>query len=192
MARNKSVLTTGEVAKICNVAPRTVSKWFDSGQLKGYRIPGSKDRRIPADELVQFMRLHNMPTDGLVSGLTRILILDSDRSAGHDMAKKLNEALPVEVQVAETSFEAGIVTQRFCPHVMVVNLHAKGVDASRICRVIRSFEEFEAMKMLALAGQLSESECAALLEKGFDDCISDPMNISLISEKIQDAVAIIY
>ena len=42
----KDVLTTGEVAKICNVAPRTVSKWFDSGALHGYRIPGSKDRRI--------------------------------------------------------------------------------------------------------------------------------------------------
>src|SRR4051812_28109101 len=40
----KDVLTTGEVAKICNVAPRTVSKWFDSGALHGYRIPGSKDR----------------------------------------------------------------------------------------------------------------------------------------------------
>ena len=34
------VFTTGQVAKICKVAPRTVSKWFDSGRLKGYRIPG--------------------------------------------------------------------------------------------------------------------------------------------------------
>ena len=45
----KEVLTTGEVAKICNVAARTVSKWFDSGQIEGYRIPGSKDRRISED-----------------------------------------------------------------------------------------------------------------------------------------------
>ena len=35
---DKDVLTTGEVAKICNVAARTVSKWFDSGQIQGYRI----------------------------------------------------------------------------------------------------------------------------------------------------------
>ncbi|MCP4453744.1 MAG: response regulator transcription factor, partial [Planctomycetes bacterium] len=168
-----------------------VSKWFDSGQLKGYRIPGSKDRRIPVDELVQFMRLHNMPTDGLVSGLTRILILDSDRSAGQEMAKKLGEAMPLEVEVTETSFEAGIATQRFCPHVMVVNLHARGVDAPHICRVIRSLEEFEAMKIVALAGHLSDSECVALLEKGFDDYIPDHTNISLLAEKIQDAVAII-
>ena len=50
-AKVKDVLTTGEVAKICNVAPRTVSKWFDSGALHGYRIPGSKDRRIPLNQL---------------------------------------------------------------------------------------------------------------------------------------------
>ena len=49
----KDVLTTGEVAKICNVAPRTVSKWFDTGALTGYRIPGSKDRRIPLTQLIR-------------------------------------------------------------------------------------------------------------------------------------------
>ena len=57
----KDVLTTGEVAKICNVAPRTVSKWFDSGALHGYRIPGSKDRRIPLNQLIRFMKQHGMP-----------------------------------------------------------------------------------------------------------------------------------
>ena len=65
MAKGKNVLTTGEVARICNVAPRTVSKWFDNGQLKGYRIPGSKDRRIPVSELIRFMKVHNMPTNTL-------------------------------------------------------------------------------------------------------------------------------
>ena len=58
---DKDVLTTGEVAKICNVAARTVSKWFDSGRLKGYRIPGSQDRRIPREYLIKFINEHGMP-----------------------------------------------------------------------------------------------------------------------------------
>ena len=67
MAKGKNVLTTGDVAKICNVAPRTVSKWFDSGQLKGYRIPGSKDRRIPLQRVAP---LHEgqQHADGGVAG----------------------------------------------------------------------------------------------------------------------------
>src|SRR5207247_7921820 len=75
----KDVLTTGEVAKICNVAPRTVSKWFDSGALRGYRIPGSKDRRIPLNQLIRFMKQHNMPLNGLMTGATRVLIVDDEQ-----------------------------------------------------------------------------------------------------------------
>ena len=78
MNSDKTVLTTGEVAKICSVAPRTVSKWFDSGQLRGYRIPGSKDRRIPVDQLVRFMRVHGIPLNGLDRGSANLVILDSD------------------------------------------------------------------------------------------------------------------
>jgi uncharacterized protein (TIGR02996 family)/excisionase family DNA binding protein len=52
----KKVFTTGQVAKILQVGPRTVAKWFDSGKLKGYRIPGSNDRRIPREHLLRFIR----------------------------------------------------------------------------------------------------------------------------------------
>ena len=57
----RQVFTTGQVAKICHVVPRTVSKWFDSGRLKGYRIPGSQDRRIPRGILLAFLEEHGMP-----------------------------------------------------------------------------------------------------------------------------------
>jgi two-component system response regulator RpaA len=60
--KRKDVLTTGQVSRICKVAPRTVCKWFDSGLLKGYRIPSSGDRRIPITGLVRFMKTYNMPT----------------------------------------------------------------------------------------------------------------------------------
>ncbi len=61
MAKGGKVLTTGDVAEICNVASRTVGKWFDKKLLKGYRIPGSRDRRIPIPELVAFMKKYEIP-----------------------------------------------------------------------------------------------------------------------------------
>jgi hypothetical protein len=57
----KQVFTTGQVAKICKVAPRTVAKWFDTGRLKGYRIPGHPDRRILRADLISFLNEHGMP-----------------------------------------------------------------------------------------------------------------------------------
>lgn len=61
-----SIFTTGQVAKYCHVAPRTVSKWFDQGLLKGYRIPGSQDRRVPRENLIAFMKQHGMPLGELI------------------------------------------------------------------------------------------------------------------------------
>jgi excisionase family DNA binding protein len=60
LQKGRRVYTTGQVAKICSVAPRTVSKWFDSGKLKGYRIPGSQDRRVPRWALLEFLRESKM------------------------------------------------------------------------------------------------------------------------------------
>lgn len=67
MVSRKTIFTTGEVAKICKVAPRVVSKWFDSGRLRGYRIPGSQDRRIPKEYLIRFMKEYGMPLGDLES-----------------------------------------------------------------------------------------------------------------------------
>ena len=63
--RMKTVFTTGEAAKICKVSQQTIIRCFDSGQLKGFRVPGSRFRRIPRDQLYSFMRDNGIPTDAL-------------------------------------------------------------------------------------------------------------------------------
>lgn len=57
----KRTYTSGEVALICNVAPRTVCKWCDAGLLIGYRLPGSKDRRFPRECVVAFLKSNGLP-----------------------------------------------------------------------------------------------------------------------------------
>lgn len=192
MAKGKNVLTTGEVARICNVAPRTVSKWFDSGQLGGYRIPGSKDRRIPLNELTRFMKVHNMPTDALPAGKTRVLLVDDAAVAGNGMVEALESRGGYDVEVASSTFETGAAAHRFAPHVLLINLLAKNIDARALCTSIRGSEEFETIKIIALANQLSDQEANALLQKGFDGYVSDPSDPAEIIRKIEQATAIIY
>jgi predicted site-specific integrase-resolvase len=59
--KSEKVLTIGDVAKICNVSAQTAQKWFDEGLLKGYKLPNSKDRRVLADDLKDFMAKYEMP-----------------------------------------------------------------------------------------------------------------------------------
>lgn len=192
MAKGKNVLTTGDVARICNVAPRTVSKWFDTGQLKGYRIPGSKDRRIPVSELIRFMKAHNIPAASLPVGKIRILIADSHEESASALANALKTKAGYEVQIVLSNFEAGVTIQKFAPHVLLVNLLAKGIDAAGICRNVRTDEDLQTIKVIALANRLSGSESAALLQKGFDSSVSDSSDVTEVIKKIEEAIAIIY
>ena len=192
MAKGKNVLTTGDVARICNVAPRTVSKWFDSGQLKGYRIPGSKDRRIPLNELLRFMKENNMPSPSIPTGEIRVLIVDSSENSAAEMAQALNARNNYEVQTVSSNFETGLVAQKFNPHVLLINLFADGIDAGEICKSVRCDEDLRAIKVIAIANQLSDSEATALLQKGFDGYVSNPADINKIVEEIEHTTAIVY
>ncbi len=50
-----SEMGTGQVAKLLGVAPRTVSKWFDSGELHGHKLPVSGTRRVYRASLIRFI-----------------------------------------------------------------------------------------------------------------------------------------
>lgn len=61
MLSDSKTLTTGKVAKLLQVAARTVVKWFDSGRIKGYRLPGSLDRRITVGAVREFVLANGIP-----------------------------------------------------------------------------------------------------------------------------------
>ena len=192
MAKGKNVLTTGDVAKICNVAPRTVSKWFDSGQLKGYRIPGSKDRRIPLSELMRFMKVHNMPTSVLAAGKIRVLIADNEDSPISNLAQSLQSKSDYDVRVVHSNFETGAIAQKFAPHVLLINLFARDISAIEICQNIRNDEQLQTIKVIAVANHLSDSEADALLHNGFDGYVTNPSDIVDVIRRIEESTAIVY
>lgn len=192
MAKGKDVLTTGDVAKICHVAPRTVSKWFDNGQLKGYRIPGSKDRRIPVSELVRFMKVHNIPTAGLTVGKIRILIADSNDQSSSALAETLTDKAGYDVRTVSSSFETGTALQKFSPHVLLISLMAEEIDARSVCRGIRNSEDLRTIKIIAIANGLSDAESQALMRNGFDGYVPLSSDPAEVIHKIEEVTAIIY
>lgn len=188
----KDVLTTGEVAKICNVASRTVSKWFDSGQLRGYRIPGSKDRRIPVSNLVKFMKSHGIPMDGLISGSSRVLIVDQDEEVVGQLQAILSEQTSFEVRTSCSAFAAGIECERFRPHVMLLDIHLDDVDGPKVCRFLQETEDHQVTKVIAMTGKLTDGQAAQLLHQGFDGALRKPFSVRQVIEAIEGASAVVY
>jgi len=191
MPIEKDVLTTGEVAKICNVAPRTVSKWFDSGQLQGYRIPGSKDRRIPVAELYRFMKSHQIPMDGLSTGTTRVLIVDADHEISDVLTRVLTEQTTYETQCANTAFGAGLACERFRPHVILVDVHISDTEPRELAAMIRSSDSMQMTKIIAMSGKLTDGQAQGLSAAGYDGFLKKPFQVRAMIESIERATHVL-
>lgn len=103
--RYKDILTTGQVAKLCKVAPRTVCNWCDGNKLKYYRIPLSEDRRVQKVHLIEFMKEYGMPVPKFLE-LPEFLI--------HWFTGELNLGRAIELEkpdvvVFETVFTSDII-----------------------------------------------------------------------------------
>ncbi len=192
MTRLKDILTTGEVAKICNVAPRTVSKWFDSGQLRGYRIPGSKDRRIPVNTLIRFMKAHNIPLDGLESGRTRVLIVDDESEIVDVLEKVLTEQANYEVTTAHSGFSAGVEVEKFRPHVMLLDMHLGDINGEDVLKLVRDNDELQMTKVIAMSGKLTDGQAQHLIQNGFDGYLKKPFHVRQVIDAVEEATAIVY
>ncbi len=79
----KMIFTTGEAAAVCLVSQQTIIRCFDQGLLKGFRVPGSRFRRIPRECLHRFMAENGISTDALGGARRRVLVVtDDDAKAG--------------------------------------------------------------------------------------------------------------
>lgn len=56
----KEIFSTGEAAELCKVSQQTIIRCFDAGRLGGFRVPGSKFRRIPRQDLLNFMKANSL------------------------------------------------------------------------------------------------------------------------------------
>jgi excisionase family DNA binding protein len=184
----KKVFTTGQVAKICKVAPRTVSKWFDSGRLRGYRIPGSQDRRIPREHLIRFLKEHGMPLGELEEeGWHKILVIGAEKLFINRVQELLPEDEEYKYEVANSGFEAGIQAESFHPDTIIVDLAMGRSEALQIAANLRRNPQYEQTLIIALA---SEDEAApeTLTQYGFSEAFKKPFDVALLAERIRTLV----
>jgi two-component system, OmpR family, response regulator RpaA len=181
----KKVFTTGQVAKICKVAPRTVSKWFDSGRLRGYRIPGSQDRRIPREQLIRFLKEHGMPLGELEEEeWHKVLIIGAERLFIDRLKELLPEDDDFKYEIAQSGFEAGIMAESFHPDTIVIDLALGRSEAIQIASNLRRNAAYEQTLIVGLASE-DEPNPEKLSEHGFSEAFKKPFDIALLAERVR-------
>ena len=181
------VFTTGQVAKICKVAPRTVSKWFDSGRLKGYRIPGSQDRRIPREYLVKFLKEHGMPLGDLEDqALAKVLIVAQDQVLTENMKRELPRERSFKVSIAASGFEAGIQAESFHPDCIIVDFSIGRTEALQICQNLRRNSEFTETIVIALLPD--DGETYSFDRSTINETFKKPFDSALLAERLRTLI----
>ena len=184
----RKVFTTGQVAKICKVAPRTVSKWFDSGRLVGYRIPGSQDRRIPREHLIRFLKEHQMPLGELEEeAYSKILIIGTDRMLIERLHGMLPEVDDYKVQIAHSGFEAGIQAESFHPDAMVLDLAMGRSEGLQIVANLRKNTNYDDVIIIGLAAE-DEPNPDGLTSNGFNEVFKKPFDPALLTERLRTLI----
>lgn len=182
--RMKAVFTTGEVAEICKISQQTVIRCFDNGRLKGFRVPGSKFRRIPRDALISFMKANNIPLENLDSGKRRVLIVDDDAAIVEMLRDLLTRDGRFEVKSASNGFDAGALTKEFRPDVLLLDYMLPDVNGNVVCQRIRSDAELSETKIIIVSGAISETEIQGLKAAGADDFIKKPFDVDKLISRM--------
>lgn len=183
----KDVLTTGQVAKICNVTIRTVIKWFENGHLEGYKIPGSRDRRFPRDNVLQFMKAHGIPVGEFEKELSvrkRVLVVDDDPALLATLESYLRSLGLFDLQTASNGYEAGLKTASFRPHVLLIDHNLGDITGAEVAQSVRQNASLADTRIIVMSGYLSDEEARVLREKGIDDFLRKPFEPERVRDKI--------
>ena len=180
----KTVFTTGEAAKICKVSQQTIIRCFDNGQLKGFRVPGSRFRRIPREALYKFMKDNGIPTDALESGKRKVLLVDDDVDLVELILKFLDEDGRFETRLAQNGFDAGMMVKEYHPDLIVLDVMLRDINGKEVCHRVRADATLEDVRILCMSGMVEEDKIQELKLAGADDFIHKPFEVEALIDRM--------
>jgi excisionase family DNA binding protein len=180
----KTVFTTGEAAKICKVSQQTIIRCFDNGQLKGFRVPGSRFRRIPREALYKFMKDNGIPTDALESGKRKVLLVDDDPDLVDLINKSLDDDGRFEVRIASNGFDAGMMVKEYRPDLIILDVMLPDINGKEVCHRVRADSTLEDVRIICISGMIEEDKIQELKLSGADDFLHKPFMVEELIDRM--------
>ena len=180
----KTVFTTGEAAKICKVSQQTIIRCFDNGQLKGFRVPGSRFRRIPREALYKFMKDNGIPTDALESGKRKVLLVDDDVDIVEMINRALEEDGRFEVKIASNGFDAGMMVKDYSPDLIVLDVMLPDINGREVCQRVGKDKGADDVKIICISGMVEDDKVDELKAAGANDFLQKPFDVEQLLERI--------
>lgn len=191
--RTRRYWGTQRIARVCQVTPATVANWIDQGHLKGHRTPTGR-RRVESDDLVDFLRAHEMdvPPD-LSETRDVVVVVEDDPQYLRALLKYLQRAdLDAEIVAATSGMNGLLEIGRHAPSVVVLDYGLPDLNADALIERLKEPEGGFDADVIVISGGLPEGAeerlrrvgTSTLLDKsdGFDVLI-DAVRVALGREQ---------
>jgi DNA-binding response OmpR family regulator len=147
-------------------------------------VPGSRFRRIPRNELYQFMRENGIPTDALESGKRKILVVDDDLELVELITDVLDKDGRFEVRSVNNGFDAGMMVKEYHPDLLVLDVMLPDINGKEVCQRVRSDSTMDDVKIICISGMVEQDKIEDLRASGADDFLQKPFEVDQLVDRI--------
>ena len=168
---------------------QTIIRCFDSGRLNGFRVPGSRFRRIPRAELIKFMRANEIPLAPLDPGALRVLVVDDEPEILALFKDTFGVDDRFDLETAANGYDAGRLTESFKPDVIFLDYMLPDINGDLVCKRIREHDELADSKIIFISGVVEPTEVDKLLQAGANEFVKKPFDIKKLMEQAASQIA---
>lgn len=167
-------LSTGEIAKLCDVNLRTVIRWIDRGALKGFKLPGRGNNRVRVEDFIVFLVEHDIPIppEMMGNGNRKVLIVDDDPSISRVIQRVLRSNGFI-TDLAEDAFQGGLKLMKERPALMTIDLLLPGFSGYDLLSLVRKTPEIAGTKIMVIS-KLDADAVQKAKDMGADAVITKP------------------
>lgn len=178
MAVRRKSLSTGDIARYCQVTPATVVNWIKAGKLEVYTTPGGQ-YRMDVGNFVDFLRKHKLPIPEELepSNERRLLIIDNDPEVLENATQTIAQELPtIILEESDNGYDGLIKLGSFKPHAVVLDMALPAVDIGEAVRRLRSNNETRNMFVITVGGDEIDPDVMRKVRRvGVDAMLNRPL-----------------
>jgi excisionase family DNA binding protein len=182
----EDVLTVFKASQYCNVSPKTIINWIESGYIKAYKTVGGH-RRMKRSDLEAFMVNQGIPFPDQKPADTkkRILVVDDDPIIVETIVQSLEEdEFDYEVISASDGFEAGLQVSHFSPNLVILDIMMPDIKGYEVCKKIKDNPNTRDTKIIVLSAYLDDEKFKKMKDYGADVCFSKPLPLTQLKDEV--------
>jgi CheY-like chemotaxis protein len=123
--------------------------------------------------------------------MLNVLYVEDDEGSRNvvRMAQRMNPQL-MKLTIFEDSqnFEQQLLSLQPQPNMIFLDIHVKPLTGFEMLEIIRSYEQYSQVPVLAMTASVMNEEVQTLKDAGFDGVFSKPLDLDIFPELLQRVI----